>query len=374
MKRNLLRVLSSMTIVLLLSAFTYAQDSRVLSAAGDMYVISAKGGGVNFVEGKVSIARKQGKSGYLLKGDSIEINDKVSTGASGKAEILLNPGSYLRLAENSTFEFVSTELENLQIKLNSGSAIFEVFADDEFRVAIDTPKTNFFLIQSGIYRIDILPDGSEKIEVWKGRAQIGQAENNIIKGGKFAVIKNGQPQIEKFDRDEKDDFEVWSKARAKELAKINSKLERQTVKTSLINSFNQRGWNLYDSFGVWVYNSFYGSHCFLPFGYGWRSPYGFGFGYNFNDYRLPWYIYNQPPPNSQTPVVNNNPTIADQRIAKPSRAIVPPFERVRGNDVREPVNNDMYDQRTPARNSFPMIIPPPAPSAPATNGAKTRDN
>ena len=374
MKRNLLRVLSSMTIVLLLSAFTYAQDSRVLSAAGDMYVISAKGGGVNFVEGKVSIARKQGKSGYLLKGDSIEINDKVSTGASGKAEILLNPGSYLRLAENSTFEFVSTELENLQIKLNSGSAIFEVFADDEFRVAIDTPKTNFFLIQSGIYRIDILPDGSEKIEVWKGRAQIGQAENNIIKGGKFAVIKNGQPQIEKFDRDEKDDFEVWSKARAKELAKINSKLERQTVKTSLINSYNQRGWNLYDSFGVWIYNSFYGSYCFLPFGYGWRSPYGYGFGYNFNDYRLPWYVYNQPPTNSQTPVVNNNPTIADQRIAKPSRAIVPPFERVRGNEVREPVNNDMYDQRTPARNSSPMLIPPPASSAPATNGAKTRDN
>jgi hypothetical protein len=369
MKRNLLRVLSSMTIALLLSAFTYAQDSRVLSAAGDMYVISAKAGGVNFVEGKVSVARKKGKSGYLLKGDGIEINDKVSTGANGKAEILLNPGSYLRLAENSTFEFVSTELDNLQIKLNSGSAIFEVFADDEFRVAIDTPKTNFYLIQSGVYRIDILPDGSEKIEVWKGRAQIGQAENNIIKGGKLAVISNGGQQIGKFDRDDKDNFEVWSKERAKELAKINSKLEKQNVKTSLINSFNRRGWNLYDSFGVWVYNGSFGSYCFLPFGYGWRSPYGFGFGYNFYDYRLPWYIYNQPPIQA---TVRNNTSPTDSNVKPRSARIVPPFGRIRGIDTRDPVNNDMLDQSTPIRNASPIVIVPP--SSPDSKGAKIRDN
>ncbi|MGI9055810.1 MAG: FecR domain-containing protein, partial [Pyrinomonadaceae bacterium] len=180
MRRNLLQVLSSITIALLLSAFVFAQDSRVLSAAGDVYVISAKAGGVNFIEGKVSVARKQGRSGLLLKGDKVEISDKVSTGANGKAEILLNPGSYLRLSENSTFEFVSTELENLRLKLKTGSAIFEVFADNEFKVTVDTPKTNFYLVKSGIYRIDIAADGTEKIEVWKGRAQIGESEENIV--------------------------------------------------------------------------------------------------------------------------------------------------------------------------------------------------
>ncbi|MBA2735433.1 MAG: FecR domain-containing protein [Pyrinomonadaceae bacterium] len=375
MRRNLLQVLSSVTIALLLSAFTYAQDSRVLSAAGDIYVISAKAGGVNFIEGKVSVARKQGRSGLLLKGDKVEIGDKVLTGADGKAEILLNPGSYLRLSENSTFEFVSTELENLQIKLKSGSAIFEVFADNEFRVAIDTPKTNFYLIQSGIYRIDVSPDGTEKIEVWRGRAQIGRTEANIIKGGKAAVIKNGQPQIEKFDRDEKDGFELWSKTRAKDLAKINAKLERSLMKTSLISSYNQRSWNMYDSFGVWVYNSSYGANCFLPFGYGWRSPYGYGFGYSFYDYRLPSYIYNQPlNPSVTTPGSNNIPTAASQEIARPPRA-VPPFARVRSIETREPINNDIYDQRSPTRSVSPSTITPSEPAAaPSQNGAKVRDN
>jgi len=373
MRRNLLQVLFSVTIAMSLSAFTFAQDSRVLSAAGDIYVISAKAGGVNFIEGKVSVARKQGRSGLLLKGDKVGIGDKVSTGADGKAEILLNPGSYLRLSENSTFEFVSTELENLQIRLKSGSAIFEVFADNEFRVAIDTPKTNFYLIQSGIYRIDISPDGTEKIEVWKGRAQIGQSEANIIKGGRAAGIKNGQPQIEKFDRDEKDGFELWSKTRAKDLAKINAKLERSLMKTSLISSYNQRGWNMYDSFGVWVYNSSYGANCFLPFGYGWRSPYGYGFGYSFYDYRLPRYIYNQQNPNITTPGGNNTPTTASQHDAKPPRA-VPPFARVRGVETREPLNNDIFDSKESTRSSFPSSVAPSAPSAPSQNGAKVRDN
>jgi hypothetical protein len=357
----------------LLSTFAFAQDSRVLSAAGDVYVISAKAGGVNFIEGKVSVARKQGRSGLLLKGDKVEISDRVSTGTDGKAEILLNPGSYLRLSENSTMEFVSTELENLQIKLKSGSAILEVFADDEFRVAIDTPKTNFYLIQSGIYRIDILADGTEKIEVWKGRAQIGETEANIIKGGKAAVIANGQQQIEKFDRDEKDGFELWSKNRAKDLTKINSKLERSLVTSSLINSYNQRNWNMYDSFGVWVYNSSYGTNCFLPFGYGWRSPYGYGFGYSFYNYSLPWYIYNQPQnPSVAMPGVNTTPTTARQNGVKPER-VVPPFARVRGIEAREPLNNEIDDQRPATRSSFPVMIAPPS-SAPASNGAKTRDN
>jgi len=374
MRRNMLRVLSLTVAAVLLSTFAFAQDSRLLSAVGDMYVISAKAGGVNFIEGKVSIARKKGKSGLLLKGDNVEIGDKVLTGTSGKAEILLNPGSYLRLSENSTFEFVSTELDNLQIKLNSGTAIFEVYADDEFNVAIDTPKTDFFLVKSGVYRIDIAADGSEKIEVWKGRAQIGNAEVNIVKGGNVVVIRNGQQQTAKFDRDEKDEFELWSRLRAKELAKINSKLERNLMKTSLLNSYNRQSWNLYDSFGVWVVNRNNGTHCFLPFGYGWRSPYGYGFGYHLGNYNLPWYVF-YPPRVIQTVATGNNNIPSESpnpRTEKhQSRFNIPPFEKVQGRESREPRNNDDFNQSAPINSSPIRVEPAPAP-APRTD--KTRDN
>ncbi|MDQ3750897.1 MAG: FecR domain-containing protein, partial [Acidobacteriota bacterium] len=123
MKKNLLSVFSVGLMTALFAAFTFAQESRrTVSEISSLYVISAKAGGVNFVEGKVAVTRKVGKSGYLLKGDTLEIGDKVSTGADGRAEILLNPGSFVRLAENSSFEFASTSLEDLQLKLNGGSA------------------------------------------------------------------------------------------------------------------------------------------------------------------------------------------------------------------------------------------------------------
>ncbi|HEX8637118.1 MAG TPA: FecR domain-containing protein, partial [Pyrinomonadaceae bacterium] len=273
MKQITLRLLSFAALCIFSVSFVSAQDNRVASAVSDMYVISAKAGGVNFVEGKVAVARKNAKSGLLLKGDNVEIGERVVTGENGKAEILLNPGSFLRLDKNSSFQFVSTDLENLKLVLTGGSAILEVFADEEYKVTVRTPKAAFYLIDSGVYRVNVLPDGTEQIEVWKGKAAIGDANATVVKGGKTATIKNGQLGIAKFDRDEKDEFDSWSKLRAKDLAKINANLQKRQLRDSLLNSYNQQGWNVYDSFGVWAYNSFYGSYCFVPFGYGWSSPY-----------------------------------------------------------------------------------------------------
>ena len=147
MKKNLISVLTFGILAVLFSGFVFAQNNnKTVSPTSDLYVISAKAGGVNYVEGKVVIAGKNNRSGYLLKGDTVEVGDKVSTGADGKAEILLNPGSYIRLAENSSFEFLTTSLDNLRLKLNGGSAMFEVIADDEFKITVNTPKADFSII------------------------------------------------------------------------------------------------------------------------------------------------------------------------------------------------------------------------------------
>jgi len=140
MKHISLRLLSFLALGAFAVSFVSAQDRRVASAVGDMYVVSAKAGGVNFIEGKVAIARKNAKSGLLLKGDNVEIGERVLTGENGKAEILLTPGSFLRLNKNSSFQFISTELEDLKLVLTHGSAIMEVFADEQYVVTVRTPK------------------------------------------------------------------------------------------------------------------------------------------------------------------------------------------------------------------------------------------
>ena len=298
MKKNPVYLLAIVLAASIFSSFAAAQDERAISAAGNLYVISAKAGGVNYVDGKVSVAKKSGRTGYLLKGDTLEVGDKVSTGTNGKAEILLNPGSYIRLAENSGFEFRNTSLDDLQVKLTGGSAMFEIITDDEFEFVVSTPQSQFKILKSGIYRVDVLNDGSGKIAVWKGKAEIVDGKLTVVKGGREATVRNNQATIAKFDRDENDAFTSWSKTRAKELAKVNSRLERDNLRNSLLNSYNRNGWNLFNSYGLWVFDRYTGSYCFLPFGYGLSSPYGFGFGRDIWYFRLPRIIQTPPPGNT----------------------------------------------------------------------------
>lgn len=366
MKKTFLIKLSIGAIALLLPIFAFAQTDRTVLNASQIYVISAKAGGVNFIEGKVAIVRKEGKSGYLLKSDTIEVGDKISTGADGKAEILLNPGSYIRLAANSEFEFLTTSLDDLRLKLTRGSAMLEVFADKDYAVSVTTPNAQFTAVKSGVYRVDVLSDGSSNLEVWEGRAQIGTTE---VKEGRAATVINGQTAITKFDRDEKDTLETWSKNRAKELTKINARLERRNLRNTLVSGFQSNSWNMYNSFGLWVSNPMYPGHCFLPFGNGWSSPYGYYYGWNIWNIRLPYFIYNQP----QVPVItnpggNNTANNTDRQTTREN----PPFQNIQKDVGRSPV--DSSNPQTD-RSSFPTYQPSaPIIVAPSNTGAKTRDN
>ncbi|MGI8468080.1 MAG: FecR domain-containing protein [Pyrinomonadaceae bacterium] len=290
MSRIFSKLLTLTAACLLLSAFSFAQQGgkKTSTAVSDMYIISAKAGAVNLISGSVAVARQNGKNDYLLKGDALETGDKVSTGIDGKAEILLNPGSFVRLAENSEFKFVTTSLDDLAVQINRGTAIFEVLADKEFRVAVNTPKARFYIIKSGVYRVDVMSDGTANLEVWKGKAQIGDRSATIVKGGKSIILGDGQQvaAVEKFDRKNKDAFEIWSKDRAKDLAKINAKLRDRELNNALVSSFSQNRWGGYNSYGLWIRDPFSQSYCFLPFGYNWSSPYGYGFNRSIWNYQM----------------------------------------------------------------------------------------
>ena len=368
MRKNLISGLTFGMFIVLFSSFVFAQNSNeTISSTGDLYVISAKAGGVNYVEGKVLVAGKNKRSGYLLKGDAVEIGDTVSTGADGKAEILLNPGSYIRLAGNSSFEFLSTSLDNLQLKLNDGSAMFEVIADDEFKVAVKTPKADFSITTSGVYRVSVLNDGSGQIAVWKGKALIGDFNETEIKAGREATVNFGQVAIEKFDRDEKDVLEIWSKNRAKDLAKVNSRLQRQDLRDNLISGFDSSRWNMYNSFGLWVFDRSFGSFCFLPFGYGWNSPYGYSYGRDLWYFRLPRVIYTQPSTNgggtlatakSRTRQVINSPM---------------PYEKIQMTVERNKRVRISDDSQFPG-GSFPSSAPARTVVRPASKGVRAVGN
>ncbi len=329
-------------LTLLFSGMLFAQNDRTVSPVSELYVISAKAGGVSYVEGKVSVARVNGKSGMLLRNDQLEVGDKVVTGADSKAEIMLNPGSYLRLGSNSVFEFVTTNLDDLKIKLGSGSAVIEVLASDEFRVAVALPNANVNLTRSGVFRIDVLADGGGNVAVWKGKMFVNA--NTEIKSGRSVEVRGDRLAIEKFDRDGGDDLDLWSKLRAKEITAVNSRLDRGAMRNSLLSSYNNGMWNAFNSFGVWAFDPFRRMWSFLPFGVGWGSPYGFDYRLNMWYCDMPYYVYVYPRGGGSTnPTTNPNTVPTTSPTDRETRGPRPPFQRTdqSGNRVE------------PTRNGFP---------------------
>jgi hypothetical protein len=264
-----------------------AQERIPLSAQErNQYVVSVRAGGVNIVEGDVTFKGKTGEWDLLIAGDTLSNGNRVKTGSDGRAEILLSPGSYLRLSENTEIVFVDASLYRLQIEILNGCAYVEAAMADQQSdsvLTVRTPQSEFFIVKGGLYRFNIEEGKGTEALVRKGRlmmptppGQVGDKDKYVsvsrglsremisvtsIKEGKKVVIEGDQSSVLAFDKKDQDEFDVWSKDRANTLIAANRKLAR-TARRGLIAS------------SAWVFNPLYGSYCFLPGYYGIRSPYG----------------------------------------------------------------------------------------------------
>ena len=367
--------ISTLTLFIFLAA---SMPSAAQVTTSQKYLITAKAGGVNLVEGDVTISRVSGRSGILIKGDEVQIGERVTTGNDGRAEILMNPGSYIRLAPDSSFEFASTDLDDVRLKMLKGSAILEVFGGDGFHIDLSADTARFTLLETGVYRINATPNGPSTVAVWKGKLRAGLDSSDSIGRGRIVSYDGKTYAITKFDRDDQDAFAMWSRDRSKELSKISATLRPDRLRDPLINSFYGGRWDLFNSFGLWVYDPFFRSYCFLPFGYG-SSPYGFGFGRPIWYYNLPVAIYNQPPP--AVPGAGTGKRAGrDQRPVEPGRATSTTTQRTRDSgdykrSARDSVRSTIRDtmprsEPSEPRLSFPRVEPVPVQVPVPTKGPR----
>jgi len=275
------RIVIGVVTVLLISTAIWAQDKKALSRSElGKYVISAKAGVVNIIEGDVNVARSLPFAApeaprTLISGDELNSGDVVNTGATGRVEILLDPGCYLRLGEQSRFVFLFDNIGTAKLKLTRGSAVLEA-SSVENPIFIETPKNTLQIIREGLYRFNVDSDGKAEVAVRKGRALVGAT---TIKEGKRALVDSDVGVIAKLDKKDVDDLDGWSKDRARSLIAANSRLSN----SGLRRTFNRSSlW-----YNAWVYDPFFHCYTFLPYSSGFASPYGW-------DYAVlnPFWAYN----------------------------------------------------------------------------------
>lgn len=224
--------------------------------------ISARSGMVNHVEGQVFI---QGKAIDPKFGQFPQLhNDETLSTQEGRAEVLLTPGVFLRLAENSSFKMLSNRLSDTAIEVASGSAMLEV---DELlkdnAIAVHFKGATISLVKQGLYRFD---EDLARMRVYDGEAHVTLGERNLTarKGKQVAfgdtLVASG------FDTKITDPFYRWASRRA------------EYISTANISSARTAGANgLLSSYGSWAWNPWFGLYTFLPgTGYGY-SPFGWDF-------------------------------------------------------------------------------------------------
>ncbi len=293
---------SLFVLALIFSAsLTSFGQSQNQSQNREKFVISARAGGVNAVTGRATM-RAHGNSEWqqLTIKEDLEKGDAVRTGLDGRVELLLNPGSYMRVGENSEFELANNSIENLEVRLVKGTAIVEVTGadDEELFIGITTPHARMSIVRRGLYRVSVVPGNTTELIVRKGRVMLEDSHTKV-KGGNKVIFSNttfSVARLEKGDKNDSNTLDAWSKERAQTLAKANSKISGRTMTafaSSLRNDWSNYG--LWGRSGFWFFNNDIGCYTLLPLGYGWESPYGRSYSrFFFGGSYWPGPIYNRP--------------------------------------------------------------------------------
>jgi hypothetical protein len=245
-------------------------------------IISAKSGVIANVEGKVMLDN-QPIEASATHFPEIKENSVLST-TDGRAEILLPPGFVMRLGENASLKMLTNRLIDTRVELLSGSAVVEVDeAAPETNVTITLKSGAIRLAKSGVYRFDSEPG---RLKVFQGSASVDiGGQTVLVSSGKMLSLAGGVAAVEKFDTQDTDALDNWSRRRAEAMALANVSAAKQV--------HDQYG-NLRSN--SWGYNPYYGVYTFIPmsgracnsfYGYCYYSPLA-----GYNTYFAPPVVYN----------------------------------------------------------------------------------
>lgn len=276
--------------------FSLAGCTLMVLAAGSasaQYVISAHSGVVHYVEGSAYLNDQpvDPKFGHF---PDIKDNQEFRT-EEGRAEILLTPGVFLRLGENSAIRMLSTRLTGTRVEILKGSAIIEcddVPKDNAVQVVYNVDT--MLLSKHGLYRIDTDP---ARFRTYDGEAVVKNAEKQVtVKGGKEASLDDSLT-AQNFDRKNDDELYRWSERRAGYVAQANAASATAASGSAYgysgLGGYPGLGYGLgYGSYGFlggWTLNPIFGMYTWMPFdGFGY-SPFGYTFFSPYTAYYAPYY-------------------------------------------------------------------------------------
>jgi hypothetical protein len=233
---------------------------------------TARPGTVNYVEGAAYLEGRQ-LNAQDVGTINLEPGQILTTGA-GKAEVLLTPGVFLRLDDNSAVKMISPDLTLTQVELEKGRAGIEVdeIHDQNNLQVLDAGVTTR-LEKMGYYEFSAT---NPTAMVFKGKASVeaGNGKTREIKEHhELALTGENGRQVARvkpadFDTHAQDELYNWSSLRSQYLAEANNEMAG-----AYAGAGYYPGW--YWDPGMYGYTFIGGGPFYSPFGWGFY-PFGWG--------------------------------------------------------------------------------------------------
>jgi uncharacterized membrane protein YgcG len=227
-------------------------------------------GMVNYVEGQASI---DGKPLSTRQNGNTQVQPNQSlTTANGRVEMLLSPGVFVRIGNNSAVRLVSNDIVNPTLDVTRGEAMVEVDNKvNDAQLTVLEHGATASILKPGLYQFNM---DQNRIAVLDGRLKV--TENDKAKEfgkGHELVLNNPKFKTESFDTKAEDDLYRWSSVRSSYLAEANQMTARSA------NMGYSPWWG-----PDWYWSPYFDMYSWLP-GDGWfYSPFGYPFfspGYGF---------------------------------------------------------------------------------------------
>lgn len=239
-------------------------------------VISAHSGLIHFSEGTVflddqRVDQQAGKFDQIPNGSELRTEE-------GRAEVLLTPGTFLRVGANSAIRMLSNKLENTRVELLHGSAVLDQGSD----TLADTSVTVLYNLdqvqiqQPGTYRFDSMP---AQLKVEKGKAQVTANGKTIEAEAGNVVPFDGALVARKLLNDpaagSRDDLDTWADAREHSVDQSNQEAAATSDLSGVIDGWNNNPDAVLQSLGIPPYIPGMSS-AIPPPGYGAYGPGTYG--------------------------------------------------------------------------------------------------
>jgi hypothetical protein len=197
--------------------FSWALISIAVPPLGAQAVISARSGVIHFSDGSVfldnqNLEHRFGKFEQMKEGSDLRTE-------SGRAEVLLTPGVFLRVGENSAIRMISNRLADTRVEFLSGSIMLDsVTASESAPITILYGAYQTRIQKPGRYRFNSDPP---ELRVKIGEIEVFSASDSARVTGGYGVSLSGELVTRRFADDAADGLDSWNGTRNSSISENN---------------------------------------------------------------------------------------------------------------------------------------------------------